>query len=307
MATLLHPQTGVEHPLAARHVVGRSRACELQLESTSVSSLHAEITWDGRIWHLRDLGSRNGTFVEGRRIAAGQPIVLDPGVHIGFGAPSNDYRFTDASPPQLIAFGPDGPAVAQDDVLCLPTTDDPEVIVMCDASSRWIVEGREGSRPVDDEEVLVVRGVPYRVRLPGGAAPTRDQHEPPIAPPDPLDLGALALTVSHDAEHVDGQCTRGGRTYDLESRAHAFLLVELARARLEDQQRAELLESEHGWVHRDDLMHRLGIDDPALLNLWVFRARQQFIPVGLGGAVIERRQAAGQLRIGLRNLRIINR
>jgi DNA-binding NtrC family response regulator len=47
---------------------GRSSDAAVVIEGAEVSRLHAEIRRDGPIWILRDLGSRNGTFVGGRRI-----------------------------------------------------------------------------------------------------------------------------------------------------------------------------------------------------------------------------------------------
>jgi hypothetical protein len=55
-------------------------------------------------------------------------------------------------------------------------------------------------------------------------------------------------------------------------------------------------------------MKELAIDDPQLLNLWVYRARQQFAQMKLYGPskIIERREGAGQLRLGLERLRVID-
>jgi EAL domain-containing protein (putative c-di-GMP-specific phosphodiesterase class I) len=54
------------HPLPFR--VGRLRGLSLYLASESVSKEHAEIVMrDGQLW-LRDLGSRNGTLVNGERV-----------------------------------------------------------------------------------------------------------------------------------------------------------------------------------------------------------------------------------------------
>ena len=50
--------------------VGRSPLNDLVLEHPRVSGRHASIDWDGSAWRLRDLGSRNGTSVNRRRITA---------------------------------------------------------------------------------------------------------------------------------------------------------------------------------------------------------------------------------------------
>jgi hypothetical protein len=305
MATLRHLRTDADVALAARHVIGRSRSCQLQIDAGEVSATHAEIAWDGRAWHLRDLGSRNGTFVAGQRIPPGKQVALDLGTEIGFGAPDSQYRFVDDSAPRLIAFGPDQVRVAEDDMLCLPSPDEWEVMIFCDSDGRWVIETVEGTRPLKDEECVVVGGRPYVVHLPGGVLATRDVE---ALGEDALDRGVLELLVSRDGEHVDVCLRSDVRVYPIESRAHVFLLLALARARLADAGAAQLPESEHGWMYREELMKELAIEDPQLLNLWVFRARQQLAQLKLRGAskVVERREGTGQLRLGLRHVRVID-
>jgi pSer/pThr/pTyr-binding forkhead associated (FHA) protein len=52
----------------ARLLIGRSSACQLVLADDTVSRRHAELRADDGRWLLRDLGSCNGTFVNGRRV-----------------------------------------------------------------------------------------------------------------------------------------------------------------------------------------------------------------------------------------------
>jgi len=57
-----------------RIVIGREPGVELELEVPAVSRKHAEIGWANGAYHVRDLGSRNGVIVNGRRV---QGAVLD--------------------------------------------------------------------------------------------------------------------------------------------------------------------------------------------------------------------------------------
>ena len=51
------------------YVAGRQSTCDFPVSDANVSRQHAEIYWDGEGWSVRDLGSTNGTLVNGYRIA----------------------------------------------------------------------------------------------------------------------------------------------------------------------------------------------------------------------------------------------
>jgi FHA domain len=54
--------------------IGRSPACDLYIPDRRASRRHAEIAWDGEDCTLSDLDSDNGTFLNGLRLAAPQPL-----------------------------------------------------------------------------------------------------------------------------------------------------------------------------------------------------------------------------------------
>jgi hypothetical protein len=64
--------------------IGRSRECEIVVDDANVSRRHAELRPRGAAWVLTDLGSTNGTRLNGRRIERREP--LDPGDRIEVGA-----------------------------------------------------------------------------------------------------------------------------------------------------------------------------------------------------------------------------
>jgi pSer/pThr/pTyr-binding forkhead associated (FHA) protein len=49
-------------------VLGRGDECELRVESTQASRRHAAVRFSGGEYRVRDLGSTNGTFVNGERV-----------------------------------------------------------------------------------------------------------------------------------------------------------------------------------------------------------------------------------------------
>lgn len=73
------PHPGSPYPLR----IGRDPASGLRLNHETVSRVHAELSRQGGRWLLRDLGSTNGTTVNGRRVI-GAAVVKD-GDQIGFG------------------------------------------------------------------------------------------------------------------------------------------------------------------------------------------------------------------------------
>jgi hypothetical protein len=63
--------------------VGRSRQCDVMLEDPNISRTHAEIRPRGGSWVLTDLGSTNGSRLNGRRLDGSE--VLKPGDEIELG------------------------------------------------------------------------------------------------------------------------------------------------------------------------------------------------------------------------------
>jgi pSer/pThr/pTyr-binding forkhead associated (FHA) protein len=64
-------------------VVGRRHSCDLCIPLMSVSRRHCQLNYDDGILKIRDLGSRNGTYLNGKRIKeaaiqAGNSIKIGP-------------------------------------------------------------------------------------------------------------------------------------------------------------------------------------------------------------------------------------
>jgi hypothetical protein len=60
---------GHAHPITSRSfLIGRSRECDLRVTDGNASRRHAEIAQEGSVYVLVDLGSTNGTELNGRRI-----------------------------------------------------------------------------------------------------------------------------------------------------------------------------------------------------------------------------------------------
>jgi diguanylate cyclase (GGDEF)-like protein len=73
-------------------VIGRSSAAEVALTDATVSREHARLRFDGGIVLAEDLSSRNGTFVNERRIV--EPTPLADGDYLGVGGGSTLFKFS---------------------------------------------------------------------------------------------------------------------------------------------------------------------------------------------------------------------
>ena len=70
-------------------VVGRSPDSDFVIDDRTVSRRHAAIHREGYLWILEDLGSTNGTRVNGERVR--DRAALAPGDEIGFGAAATRF------------------------------------------------------------------------------------------------------------------------------------------------------------------------------------------------------------------------
>jgi pSer/pThr/pTyr-binding forkhead associated (FHA) protein len=63
-------------PIARKLLIGRAEDCNLRLPSELVSGYHCVLLRDDFTLRIRDLASKNGTFVNGRRIGTSVVILL---------------------------------------------------------------------------------------------------------------------------------------------------------------------------------------------------------------------------------------
>eukprot|EP00698_Gefionella_okellyi_P002607 TRINITY_DN12444_c0_g1_i1.p1 TRINITY_DN12444_c0_g1~~TRINITY_DN12444_c0_g1_i1.p1 ORF type:complete len:873 (+),score=215.78 TRINITY_DN12444_c0_g1_i1:28-2646(+) len=84
----------------ASTLIGREPACDICLESRSVSGRHASIDFSAGAAHLRDLNSRNGTFVNETRVQnAIMPLAHADIIKFGYDIKSYKFEIPGAEPP----------------------------------------------------------------------------------------------------------------------------------------------------------------------------------------------------------------
>jgi len=78
---------------AGEHILGRSGEASILIDEAGVSRQHARITIDARSATLRDLGSKNGTSVNGAAVEG--PVRLTDGAIILLGATALTFRIVE--------------------------------------------------------------------------------------------------------------------------------------------------------------------------------------------------------------------
>jgi len=81
-----------------RITLGRERTCDIVVRTRGVSKLHACFL-PGPLLRVVDAGSQNGTFLDGKRLVAEQPVEVQPGAQLVFG----DLATRLVTPAQLYA------------------------------------------------------------------------------------------------------------------------------------------------------------------------------------------------------------
>ena len=83
--------SGTTIPLSTSAVlIGRAPACTLVLDDDYASGRHARVFYDDKSWFVEDLGSTNGTHVNGERITA--PNQLQAGTQLRIGTTVLELR-----------------------------------------------------------------------------------------------------------------------------------------------------------------------------------------------------------------------
>lgn len=302
MGSLYQARMKRHHTLDSRVLIGRSRKCDLRLPHPSVSGEHALIWWNGECWQVRDLGSRNGTQIDGSPIPKDEERGLREGAVLSFGHYPVLWTVESTSPPAARAVSESGAeVVAEDGMIVLPDSEAPAALIYADPYQGWVVETGDGLRSVSDQELLTLGGAPWRLSLPTPLQRTVDAS----AIQAPIEALILEFIVSSDEEHVQLRAISGGRVFDLGSRAHHYALLTLARQRLSDGEQPDFGEEARGWVYQEDLAGMLRLTRTHL-NLHIFRARKQLAALNIANArdIIERRADSRQIRIGSAQIRI---
>ncbi len=286
--------------LAAEHVVGRLVRSHLALQASFISTAHALLRWTGEFWELRDLGSKNGTYVDDQRVAVGTSVRLGPGVEIVFGEASETWQMVDDRGPAPAAVPLDGgdASLMKSGTILVPTGADPLASIHAEGEG-WVLEMDERTRPLEPGQEFEVAGRQWRFDCATGAAQTRASE----IPWKRLSEVELVFGVSRNEEHVALKVRTGLIEQDLGERGAFYLALVLVEHRLKE--RDEGL-NEPGWLEVHELLEMVPeYTSSSHVNVAVCRLRQLLHAAGVQDAprVIERRR--GQLRFGTDRVQIL--
>jgi DNA-binding winged helix-turn-helix (wHTH) protein len=90
---------------SGENIVGRDEAAGIRIDDPMVSRRHARILVTASGAHIEDLGSKNGTFIEGQPIAA-RSLPLRHGIQVSFGGVLAVYGESGDGMPTLTHAGP---------------------------------------------------------------------------------------------------------------------------------------------------------------------------------------------------------
>lgn len=287
--------------LGADSLVGRTPNCRLVIHDPSVSREHARLRFHLGAWSVRDLNSKNGTFVNERRLGP-EVRPLAPGDALRFGRHVETWRVVDLGEPVASAFAPASGERhrAAGGLLALPPgREPPHVVVFRGPYRAWRVEVEGREEPIEDQGAIEIEGETFVLELP----PTLDDDSTEtVADAPSLARVELGFRVSRDEENVELRVSAPGVARAFPHRAHHYLLLYLARQRLADRGRGEP-ESSCGWVDAEQMLNDLRCDATAA-NVQIHRARKQLAELGVGdaGNLVERRGGSRQLRLGVAGL-----
>jgi EAL domain-containing protein (putative c-di-GMP-specific phosphodiesterase class I) len=255
--------------------IGRSAGAQLQLPSTHVSKAHAEIYTDGLTLRVRDLGSRNGTFLNREQVKDG-PLHDGDVLHVG------DYEYR----------------VAREFVIEDDDSDDAEgTIVQTRPLSRNFIQGASRIRELIDQAAVTMYFQPV-VTLPGGkvsACEALGRGRLEGLPESPVELFALAEASGPEAQAELSRLFRRKAVELVKDRPEPpKLFVNTHYVELERPGLLESLEELRSYAPNVDLV--LEIHERALAEIdFITKLRRKLLEINVGLAYDD--FGAGQARL----------
>jgi hypothetical protein len=82
-------EPGTEFPIDGGVTLGRADGADIRVEDPFASSAHARVFPRGRFIYIEDMGSTNGTYLNGRQLKRPQQLSVSDSIRIG----DTEYRY----------------------------------------------------------------------------------------------------------------------------------------------------------------------------------------------------------------------
>lgn len=299
MAKLKNDQ-GSEFLVPCRCLIGRSGLAHLRVGNRRVSSEHCLVHWESQAWRVRDLGSRNGSSINGRPLTPGQSRPLQIGDTLRLGGSDEVWALCDDAAPEPCAVcePTGGWRHGQQGLLQLPDDGSPSASIF-EQDGRWVCEGPTQLERVESEQTVIVGGLPWKLFLPDLPGANDRTEEGSLV----LANITLRFTVSANEEHVALELVHGAISREVPSRTYLYTLLVLARRRT----RPAPGDDQQGWIHSEELARMLRCSREKL-NVDVHRLRQLLRSAKIrdAGKIVERRLGSSELRIGTNRIELVD-
>jgi len=162
----------VDHPVIR---IGREMGLEVVIDNVAVSRHQAEIRLQDTQWFVRDLGSGNGTLLNGRQLAGLVPIKRGDEISVGKFSLFFDHVPTEPAPPAYVSrtgYAEPGRTLVMrpEELAKLRAT----IVEKRRAHVRWQAGNQDGIFALADGSVVIGRSEACDLRVAGG--PKRHLH-----------------------------------------------------------------------------------------------------------------------------------
>ena len=275
MARITNQTTSESVTLLTQHIFGRHpTTSHTVLVMPEASRTHASIFWDGEDWLLQD-SSTNGSYVNGKLIQRGtkQRIHIDDVIQFA-SLDADSWKVDSDCPPKslLVPVTTGLKLIELESLAVLPNEENPEITLYLSPNGHWICESPSGISVLATGDLVGTSDEKWRF-IEAKASDETCRIES-VELPKSSQLG-IFFDVSQNEEHVSLRFILDGYEYDLGQRNHHYLLLLLARKRLEDKE-AGVTEAEQGWLDKDLLCKMLGQNE-GHVNIQIYRFRKQLV------------------------------
>jgi len=180
------PNVGQEFLLESNEIIiGRDTQSDIVVNDTEVSRRHARLFLQGRGYVLEDLGSTNGTFVNGQRLMG--PHLLIPGEYISLGGQTG-FVF------EAVQFDSDATRVAN---TIRPPVDKPVSVPQAYSPIREAAQPIPSVQPspVQPNPVQPISPPPASQETYSGQVPLSEEEEPPKKKNNILKIVIIVLAI----------------------------------------------------------------------------------------------------------------